>query len=277
MTPLPLITESGVIGREKNHRRNPHHVFRPGGTSIWLLEYTRAGQGWLQTAGPLIPATPGDFFIYQPLARQDYGMDPAVGAWDHTWISFSPRPHWLDWLNWPEQPGGILMLRIPDRATRRQLEARLDHARQVLAGTQVRRRDLVLNVLEEVLLTCEAWNPASQSARLDDRIRAALQHLCDHAAEKITLERLSQVCGLSPSRLSHLFKAQVGETPLQYLEQRRIEAARDLLQMTSKPISQIAYEVGFHNPFYFSRIYRRKMGVPPSASRRQGQRRKAEG
>ncbi len=263
----PLIVESGAIGRAQNNQRHPHHVFRPGGSNIWLLEYAVAGRGWIRTPESTTPVEPGNFFIYKPLIAQDYGMDRNVGAWDHIWISFSPRPHWHDWLNWPEKSGGIFVLNLADRATRRQLLARMEHALQVFAGTHTRRRDLVLNVLEEILLTCDAWNPASKTARLDERIRAALRHLCEHAAERITLQDLAKVCGLSPSRLSHLFKEQVGETPLQYLEQRRIEIARDLLQMTGKSVSQIAYEVGFNNPFYFSRIYRRRMGIPPSATR----------
>jgi len=263
----PLIVESGVIGRGINNPCNPHHVFRPGGTSIWLLEYAVAGKAWIRTPEAMLTIAPGDLFIYKPLLKQDYGMDTGVGHWDHIWITFSPRPHWHDWLNWPEKGGGISMLHLPDHATRRQLQARMERALKIAASMHDRRRDIALNVLEDILLTCDAWNPASSTARLDDRIRVALQHLCAHAAEKITLQSLAKACGLSPSRLSHLFRAQVGETPMQYLEQRRVETARELLQMTSKSIAQIATETGFRNQFYFSRVYRRKMGIPPSATR----------
>jgi AraC family transcriptional regulator of arabinose operon len=263
----PLVVESGVIGRGKNNKSNPHYVYRRDGTSIWLLEYTVKGGAHIRAGGSVFKSEPGDFFIFKPLVTQDYGMDTGVGSWDHIWLSFSPRPHWHDWLKWPEKPGGILVLRMPDRATRTHLLTRMEYALKIAVGMHARRRDFALNVLEEILLACDEWNPAGKAARLDDRIRAALKHLCEHSAEKITLQNLAKVCGLSPSRLSHLFKEQAGETPLQYLEQRRIEAARDLLQMTSKPVSQIAYEVGFNNPFHFSRIYRRKMGIPPSATR----------
>ena len=262
-----LCVASGAIGRSQNSLRDPHHVRRSGGTSLWMLEYGVSGRGWIRTPSAVLPIAPGDFFIYQPLVAQDYGMDRKAGNWDHIWITFSPRPHWHDWLNWPEVSDGIRRLHLPDPGARRQLRQRLEHALRIFFGTHTRRHDLVLNVLEELLITCDAWNPAGRTARLDDRIRTALQHLCDHATEKITLQNLARVCGLSPSRLSHLFKEQVGETPLQYLEQRRMETARDLLQMTSKPVSQVAYEVGFGNPFYFSRIYRRRMGIPPSATR----------
>jgi AraC family transcriptional regulator of arabinose operon len=263
----PLVVASGVIGRGRNNQSNPHHVCRRDGTSLWLLEYTVSGMGWIRAGDAVIPSEPGDFFIYKPLVTQDYGMDVGVGSWDHIWLSFSPRPHWHDWLHWPEKSNGLLVLRMPDRATRKHLLARMEHALKISAGMHARRRDFTLNVLEEILLACDEWNPAGKAARLDDRIRAALKHLCDHLAETITLQDLAKVCGLSPSRLSHLFKEQVGETPLQYLEQRRIEAARDLLQMTSKSVAQVAYEVGFNNPFYFSRVYRRKTGIQPSAAR----------
>jgi AraC family transcriptional regulator of arabinose operon len=120
-----------------------------------------------------------------------------------------------------------------------------------------------MNILEEILLTCDIWNPASRTASLDDRIRTALNYLCDNSAKRITLADLGRVCSLSPSRLSHLFKQRMGETPMQYLEQRRIERAKDLLQMTGKTVSQVAYEIGFENPFYFSRVFKRRTGKSP--------------
>jgi len=267
MDAQPIPADSGLIGREINNKRNPHRVFRPAGTCAWLLEYTVSGAGWIRTPEVLVKIGPGDFFIYKPQVIQDFGMDAGVGAWDHIWISFVSRPHWHDLLNWPEMANGVCMLHIPDRAARRQLQARMEHALKISAGMYDRRRDFALNVLEELLLTCDVWNPAGKTARLDDRIRATLTYICAHAAEEITLPQLAKICRLSLSRMSHLFKEQVGETPLQYLEQRRIETARDLLQMTSKSIAQIAGETGFNNPFYFSRVYKRKMGVTPSASR----------
>ena len=263
------------MGRGQNDRKNPHHVFRPGGANIWLLEYTVSGAGWVRAGEEVRRLTPGDFLIFKPYVEQDYGMDAQAGAWDHIWFCFSPRPHWHDWLNWPEAGKGALCLSMQGTELRRQLVERMEYAGRVWSGILDRRRDLVLNVLEEILLYADAWNPSGKAALLDDRIRDVLAYLCENSASRITLQALARVGSLSPSRLSHLFREQMGETPMQYLEKRRMERAQDLLQMTGKTVSQVAYDVGFNNPFYFSRVFKRRMGINPSLVR--APRRRARG
>ncbi|MCX6992782.1 MAG: arabinose operon transcriptional regulator AraC [Kiritimatiellaeota bacterium] len=259
----PEIIQSGTVGRGQNNRSNPHHVYRPGGTDIWILEYTVSGRGWIRAGQSKFLVESGDFLLFKPAVLQDYGMDKDAGAWDHIWFCFAPWPHWYDWLAWPERAEGILHLPIRDTQARRQLLARMEDALKLSMGIYVRKRDFVMNIIEEILLTCDIWNPASRTASLDDRIRTALNYMCANSAKKITLADLGRVCSLSPSRLSHLFKRQMGETPMQYLEQRRIERAKDLLQMTSKTVAQVAYAIGFENPFYFSRVFKRRTGKSP--------------
>lgn len=261
---VPLfILPPGAVGRGQNSRANPHHVFRPGGSDTWLLEYTVSGCGVVRRDERLFKVNPGDFLLFKPATPQDYGMDEQVGEWDHIWFCFHPRPHWHDWLVWPELAEGIYCLPLRDERTRRYLLERMEMALKITRGIHLRRYDFIMNVLEEVLLNGDDWNPVRQQSCLDERIRTALNYLCDHSAQRITLSDLAKACSLSPSRLSHLFKAQMGETPMQYLEQRRIERAGILLQMTRKTVSQVAYEIGFENPFYFSRVFKRHTGKSP--------------
>ena len=81
---------------------------------------------------------------------------------------------------------------------------------------------------------------------------------------------LAIAAGLSVSRLSHLFHAQVGVTPMQYLERLRIQHARELLLMSGRSVSEVAYAVGFENPLYFSRVFRRHAATSPRAFRKFG-------
>jgi AraC family transcriptional regulator of arabinose operon len=93
-----------------------------------------------------------------------------------------------------------------------------------------------------------------------------------HLAERVSVEDVSREAGLSPSRLSHLFRAETGQSVQGYLEGVRLRRAGDLLQRTSFPIKQIAAEVGFDSPFYFSRRFSRATGYSPQAFRlRSGQ------
>ncbi len=263
----PSIFSPGVMGRGQNNLNNRHHISRADGTNIWLLEYTVSGAGWVRTGEMIHSLMPGSFLVFKPCVEQEYGMDLEVGAWDHIWFCFSPRPHWHDWLNWPELDSGVMFLSIKDANLGKQLMKRMEHALRMSYGILDRRQDLMMNVLEEILIHADAWNPSRKTAMLDDRIRDVLTYLCENSARRIVLEELAKVSSLSESRLSHLFREQMGETPMQYLEKRRIEQAQNLLQMTGKTVSQVAYEVGFNNPFYFSRVFKRRMGMNPSQVR----------
>jgi AraC family transcriptional regulator of arabinose operon len=87
--------------------------------------------------------------------------------------------------------------------------------------------------------------------------------MCQHLREKIAIEALAEVVGLSSSRLSYLFKRQNGITPQQYFEQQRLERARQLLELTDLPVKAIAADVGFDNPFYFTLRFKRHLGESP--------------
>jgi AraC family transcriptional regulator of arabinose operon len=256
------------LGRGVNDRNRPHRVRRPGGTDVHILEYSVSGQGVVYAGDRSWPVPAGDVVIFKSRVPQDYGMDPEVGAWDHIWLCFQPRVHWFDWLRWPEPAPGILQLSLTAELRERFLR-RLLELREIERGPLPRRWDFVMNGLEELLLWCDTVNPSSQHSRLDPRIRLALEYLCAHSGDRLTITELAEQSHLSASRLAHLFREQVGMTPMQYLERHRMERARGLLLMTNRPIGEIAYEVGYQNPLYFSRVFSRHQRKSPREFRRR--------
>ena len=70
-------------------------------------------------------------------------------------------------------------------------------------------------------------------------------------------------CSLSLSRFTHLFKAGVGVSPLEYINRIRVAAAKELLLNTSLSIGEIAALVGCANQNYFGRLFRRRTGQSP--------------
>ena len=73
--------------------------------------------------------------------------------------------------------------------------------------------------------------------------------------------------GLNPSYVSAVFKEVSEQSFSSYLEERRIEAAVSLIQASNLKIAQIAEQVGYHSPNYFSKAFRKKMGVSPDQYR----------
>ena len=74
---------------------------------------------------------------------------------------------------------------------------------------------------------------------------------------------------ISPSRLAHLFKNELGQTVYAWRETQRINRARWLIQSTSLPLNKIALSVGYSDPVYFTRLFRKHNGIPPGEYRKR--------
>ncbi len=255
------------IGRGVNSAATPHLVQRPNGSDVWVLECTVSGSGRIHAGARQFRAEPGDLLLYRPRTPQWYGMDAETGSWDHLWACFTPRPAWKELLNWPEAAPGILRLSLSEGELRQRIRRRLEKAIELAAGPLQRKADFAMNILEEVFLWCDTVNPANRQAMLDGRIRQAQELICANSHKRLTLRELATAACLSPSRFSHLFKEQTGETPIQYLERQRMTRASELLLLTDRTVKSVADETGFQNPFYFTRVFTRHFGASPSTYR----------
>jgi len=81
---------------------------------------------------------------------------------------------------------------------------------------------------------------------------------------------LAQACGLSEDHFIRRFRTLVGQTPAQYVLERRLAAAAQRLLAGDEAIDDIATACGFPDRFYFTRMFGRKMGLPPAAYRARG-------
>jgi AraC-like DNA-binding protein len=99
----------------------------------------------------------------------------------------------------------------------------------------------------------------------------ALEFLSDHHAEPgLTLGRVAHAARVSGPHLCRLMKAQTGLSPMRYLEEIRVKRAADLLHRTDLDIKRVSHTVGYRDQLYFSRVFRKRMGLSPTEYRTQG-------
>lgn len=103
----------------------------------------------------------------------------------------------------------------------------------------------------------------AENGRDTERIRQIMEYIQKHYAEKITLEDLADQIHLCRSESCRLFKRYMNESMFDYLLGYRIERSLELLKQSGLDVTQIAGLVGFANPGYYSRIFKRKMGCTP--------------
>jgi AraC family transcriptional regulator, arabinose operon regulatory protein len=245
--------------------RDDYAVWRPHGTDGYLLVLTVSGHGRFASAdGAQFETEAGDLVLVRPHSYDDY-RTPAGGRWELLWVQFIPRGDWHDLLDWPIEWPGIHRLKGGNEML--PLMRRL-HA--IATGPDPLRDRLVMNMLEALLLACDRLNPVRQHRQTDSRILHVLEQVSAKLDQSIAVDSLAAAANLSPSRLAHLFRAEIGVPVMHYVETRRIERATQLLRVTALSIKQIAEQVGFDSPFYFSLRFKKATGLSPTAYRGRG-------
>lgn len=95
------------------------------------------------------------------------------------------------------------------------------------------------------------------------------EYLDSNYSEHITLDTLTRLTHMNKYYMAHSFAKYTGKSPIQYLNQRRMEAACTLLKDTDYSIASISSTVGFSSQSYFTQAFRKKYGMTPIKYRQQ--------
>jgi AraC-like DNA-binding protein len=100
----------------------------------------------------------------------------------------------------------------------------------------------------------------------------ACQYIDTHLSHKLTLALIASYCRVSPTHLNRLFRAEMNMTAGEYLQQRRLERARSLLETTDLTIQRVGVVCGFPQAAHFNRAFRQHTGLTPGAYRLKSRR-----
>ena len=92
----------------------------------------------------------------------------------------------------------------------------------------------------------------------------AVKYIQFNYSHDISIDDIAKAVGVSRSHLYRVFMSNVGQSPIDYLTSYRISEACHLLRNSQLSIAEIAVSVGFFDQFYFSRVFKKAKGVPPS-------------
>ena len=115
-----------------------------------------------------------------------------------------------------------------------------------------------------MILSCFIKAPLI-SANENSPMLTVAEKINSYYDKNITVSALAVEFGYSIDYFSHVFKKTFGISPQKFIINKRISAAKHLLLTTDKTVSQIALSCGFTDPLYFTRIFSKEMGVPPTA------------
>lgn len=235
-------------------------VHRPNGRLDWHIIFVIEGEVTLKYEGKEYVLKKRDFVVYPPNAPQEYlyRSDKAPAVF---WIHFSGTEA-RSIMEKCGLTGGIYHSR--DSAEIRALfppMVREYHIRSPF--WELRGAGLTAQLI------CELARSVSLAGRIDDSVAELAEHIQKNYASDIDMSAFAAQAGFSRNHFDYLFRTQIGMPPHQYLLDVRIQKASWLLRHTTLPIAKVAEQVGFSDPFYFSRLYKKKYGLSPKITRTQ--------
>jgi AraC-like DNA-binding protein len=213
-----------------------------------------------------------------------------VRAGELAWISgYQPHAHWSD----AERPWELYWVRLDGRHVQETVNVlsvqrlpvftRVDFPRlrtefeRILTTLQNRPGGLeaIINAaVAEILAVLfenrqvEVASSLSNGRSLSPTLQNSLTKMTLYPDRTWRVEELAKLCGLSEPQFYRRFRQVTGSSPIDWLRRERISHARRRLVESDDPIKQIAEQVGYNDPFYFSRDFKRYTGMSPSEYRR---------
>lgn len=241
-----------------------HYTYRKKGLPENFLFFCVDGYGWYKIEDELFEVSPNEFFILPANIEHTYGSREAQ-PWSIYWVHF----------------GGTA---LPDLNAMQTVK---DHFRPM----HIKTSDTIIHLFEKIYKTLESGYSIDNLAFSNlcfshfltlflynskhfetnvvksDIVDDVICYMQQNIHHNITLNDLCQQFYYSPSRFSSLFKQRTGYSPIDYFIQLKMQKASQLLDLTDQSIKDIAATFGFDDPYYFSRRFRKTIGMSPKKYR----------
>lgn len=242
-----------------------HYTNRKKGLPENFLFYCVDGKGWYKIGDKQYTVGPNEFFILPQNAGHAYGSSES-DPWSIYWVHFGGEllPHFNSThaIQIHFQPSHVKSSDdIPLCFTKMYKALELGYSIDNLMFANME----LMNFISLFI-----YNSRHFIVNVTDKINSvdrAILYMQEHINDNITLNDISNHFNYSPSRFSSLFKQKTGYAPIDYFIQMKIQKASQQLDLTDKSIKEIALNIGFDDPYYFSRRFSKVIGMSPTAYR----------
>ena len=238
------------------------------GEGIWNIGYTLSGAVREILAQGETCEQPHDFMVLKPGCSHVWEVPrDAREPWRVLWFIFAPKPEWIPLLDLPEEFPRFSRIALTGCESDGKIRRSLLQAHR-LALNPADGQALAMNALERALLWLQMELKITD-VRIDRRVQATLALFLKRLENPPSIPEAAAACGLSPSRLGGLFRECIGLSPQLWLEQTRLNRARDLLLTTGLPVKLVAAACGYNDQRHFATRFRRFFGLTPTQCRRK--------
>jgi len=256
------ITDIGYFPKAKYHYRERHQ-----GVAQHILIYCTDGEGWYEIHDTRHFVKPGDFVLIPSETPHRYGAD-ANDPWSIYWIHFDGKMS--DELNSDQLPI-MKSLHFSIHYIQERIDIFDEMYNTLQKGYSIENIGYANSCLWHFLgsfLYHDVFKNLKKS-EIHDPINESISWMQMHLHKNIGLEELAHNAHYSISRYSTLFNKKTGYSPIDYFIHLKIQKACQYLDLTDFKIKEIAQLIGYQDPYYFSRIFHKIMGIFPTEYRKK--------
>ena len=242
----------------------PSYSFGPIIRNNYVLHYIISGKGTLFLDEKKFPVSEHQAFITPPFVPVYYKAD-AKEPWNYIWLHFNGQKA-MDLLYRAgitrEHPIFIAKEDMPDNE--------LEKCVIDILHNNENEYYCIGNLYKMFQILIDSSSRKLESNEVNGQlnyIRNVINYIQKKYADPVHIQDIADYCGLDRSYLSKLFKSATNYSPQEYLIHVRMNKAKKLLKTEELSIQNIAYSVGYPDPFAFSKIFKREVGMSPSAYR----------
>jgi len=262
------LTDIGYYPRAGNHFRR-----RNQGSDEYILIYCLEGEGWIKIGRKTHRITPNSYFIIPAGAPHEYGSEKH-DQWSIYWVHFTGSSAKALFRKYCRRKSGNGKGSLPSVVKIPFEEERINYFESFITLLEsAHGSDPIeyVNICLWQLLTSFIYHDYYSKVRHEDSstnlIDYAIKYMRDNLDQTIRIDDLADHLSHSASYLYYLFKRNTGYSPISYFNHLKIQEACKYLSFTDLSVKEISYSLGFQDPLYFSRLFKKRMSLSPTLYR----------
>lgn len=245
-----------------------HYCARPEGAPEHILIVCVDGAGWCQIGESRHVLTANRAVLIPKHTPHVYGADENA-PWTIHWVHLVGvvADYYVSLL-----PEDVYTMSVDPHATQMVVSLFRECYESFLGSFVLQRMIYISQTLHHLLGTLffnnRAFSPTLRTSRFHN-LEETRNFLRQNLHSRLTLDEMAAHARLSKSHFVRLFKEQTGYSPVDYFIHLKMQHACMLLSVTRKTVREIAWEIGYDDPYYFSRIFKKVIGMSPRRYREE--------